>query len=420
MKVLILCDMFPPAFAPRMGYLCKYMKRAGWQPVVVTEYIPENMFAFLTRLVPVTYIKYFHSHHPIWRKVEWLAIFLLDFFFHYKDRKMAKVADSLLREQSFDTVLCSTYRTFPLPAALRVAKKHRLPLIADLRDIIEQYAANEYISKPFHTFPWLDKLITRAFRRHLLSNRNRVLREAACITTVSPWHVETLRPYNPHIRLIYNGYDPELFYPEHFKTDRFLLTYTGRILSFGIRDPRPLLEAVRRLDEEKKIVPEKFCLVWYIDEHSRRLMEHEATVYQVGKYMEYHPYVGADQIPNILHHSSILLQLANKCDEKGPKGIMSTKLFEAMATEKPLLCVRSDESCLEQTIRETRTGTSARTADEAYRFILEQYQRWEKQGFTFVEPNRPAVERFSRSKQAEQFMQLISDVKVSAKNVSHE
>lgn len=409
-RVLILCDLFPPAFAPRMGYLCKYMKRAGWQPVVVTEEIPENMFAFLANNVPVTYIRYFHLQRTFMRKIEWMTIFLLDFFFHYKDRKMAKVANKLLQKENFDAVLCCTYRTFPLPAALHVAKKHHLPLIADLRDIIEQYAGNEYISKPFHSFRWLDKLIVRIYRRHLLRNRNRVLREATCATTVSPWHVQTLASYNPKVRLIYNGYDPELFYPEHPKTSRFLLTYTGRILSLGIRDPRPLFEAVRKLDEEKHIDPQQFCMVWYIDEHSRCLLEQETRIYHVENYMEYHPYVDADKIPDILHHSSILLQIANKCDDKGPKGIMSTKLFEAMATEKPLLCVRSDESYLEQTIRETRTGTSARTAEEAYRFIKEQYQIWKQQGFTSVVPNREAVERFSRSKQAEQFMRLITEL----------
>lgn len=416
MKVLILCDMFPPAFAPRMGYLCKYMKRAGWQPVVVTEEIPENMFAFLAHLVPATYVRFFHARHPLLRKVEWLLVFLLDFFFHYKDRKMAQVADRLMQSQPFDAVLCSTYRTFPLPAALRVAKKYRLPLVADLRDIVEQYAANEYISKSFHTFPWLDRQITLRYRRHLLRNRNRVLRQAACITTVSPWHVETLSPYNPDVRLIYNGYDPELFFPEHPRTPRFLLTYTGRILSFGIRDPRPLLEAVSRLDQEHRIEPEHFALVWYVDDHSRRLLSEAAEMYHVEKFMEYHPYVGADRIPDILHHSSILLQIANKCDENGPKGIMSTKLFEAMATEKPLLCVRSDESCLEQTIRETRTGASARTADEAYRFILAHYQIWKQQGYTAIEPDRAAVQRFSRSKQAEQFMQLITELTNNSQN----
>ena len=47
MKILILCDMFPPAFGPRMGYLCKYMRRAGWEPVVVTEQIDDSTFSFL-------------------------------------------------------------------------------------------------------------------------------------------------------------------------------------------------------------------------------------------------------------------------------------------------------------------------------------------------------------------------------------
>ena len=48
-NVLILCDLFPPAFGPRMGYLCKYIKALGWNPVVLTEAINENMFTFLTK-----------------------------------------------------------------------------------------------------------------------------------------------------------------------------------------------------------------------------------------------------------------------------------------------------------------------------------------------------------------------------------
>ena len=37
-----------------------------------------------------------------------------------------------------------TYRTFPLPAAQYIAEKYHLPLVIDLRDIVEQYASNEY------------------------------------------------------------------------------------------------------------------------------------------------------------------------------------------------------------------------------------------------------------------------------------
>lgn len=77
-------------------------------------------------------------------------------------------------------------------------------------------------------------------------------------------------------------------------------------------------------------------------------------------------YVPASEIPGVLNRSSILLQLANTFASDGPKGFMTTKLFESMAVGKPLLCVKSDESCLEATIRNTRSGLAARTAEEAF------------------------------------------------------
>ena len=237
MKILILCDMFPPAFGPRMGYLCKYMKRAGWEPVVVTERIDDNTFSFLKGETSVTYVNFFRSKRKILHKLEWICVFILDFFFHYKDKKMAKVASRLLEKGTYAGILCSSYRAFPLPAARYVAEKHHLPLVIDLRDIIEQYASNEYIAHNFHTFSWLDKKITAAFRHKLLRDRNNALRKADMVTTISPWHVKKLKAYNPNTELVYNGYDPELFYPEQHRTAQFVITYTGRLISLATRDP---------------------------------------------------------------------------------------------------------------------------------------------------------------------------------------
>ena len=75
-----------------------------------------------------------------------------------------------------------------------------------------------------------------------------------------------------------------------------------------------------------------------------------ATAYPVARYMDFFDYVPASEIPGVLNRSSILLQLANTFASDGPKGFMTTKLFESMAVGKPLLCVKSDESCLEATI----------------------------------------------------------------------
>ena len=325
MKILILCDMFPPAFGPRMGYLCKYMRRAGWEPVVVTEQIDDSTFSFLKGETPVTYVNFFHSKGKILQKLEWICIFILDYFFHYKDKKMAKAASRLLEEGEYAGILCSSYRTFPLPAAQYIAEKYHLPLVIDLRDIVEQYASNEYIAHNFRTFSWLDRKITETFRHKLLRDRNNALRKADQVTTISPWHVEKLQAYNPNTELVYNGYDPELFYPEQHRTSQFVITYTGRLISLATRDPRLLFEAVSRLD--------------------------------VGK---------------------------------------------------PLLCVKSDESCLEATIRNTRSGLAARTAEEAFRFILHHYQFWQDNGYTHINTDKEAVERFSRKKQAEQFMRIFT------------
>ena len=125
-----------------------------------------------------------------------------------------------------------------------IAEKYHLPLVIDLRDIVEQYASNEYIAHNFRTFSWLDRKITETFRHKLLRDRNNALRKADQVTTISPWHVEKLQAYNPNTELVYNGYDPELFYPEQHRTSQFVITYTGRLISLATRDPRLLFEAV--------------------------------------------------------------------------------------------------------------------------------------------------------------------------------
>lgn len=418
MKILILCDMFPPAFAPRMGYLCKYLA-AGWKAVVVTEQIDDSNFSFLTGYAEVTRINYYKATGKIARRLEWITILLLDFFFDCKDRKMIKVASRLLENGGFDGIIGATYRTFPLPAARTVAKRFNLPFVADTRDIVEQYVSDCYIAHPFKTFPWLDKLIVKAFRWKLLKGRNRALREADYITTVSPWHVEMMKRYNPRVELIYNGYDPELFYPEQIVTPVFRMTFAGRLVSLETRNPRPLFEAIARLDGEGHISPDAFRVQWYTDDASREMLRPLVEEYAIGGYMDFSGYVPGDAIPGILNRSSVLLQLANKAGGLGPKGIMSTKLFESLAVEKPLLCVRSDESYLEETIRLAHAGASARTAQEAYDFIRSCYKEWTEKGYTTVQANREVTGAFSRSKQAGQFMRIFDELTEKKRKASH-
>lgn len=409
-KILIICDMFPPAFAPRMGYLCKYLKRMGWEVTVVTEYISDDTFSFLTGNADVSYIQFYKATGKIRRRLEWVWVMLLDILFHYKDRKVINACSKILKTNDYKGILCSTYRTFPLPAAQEIAKKFQLPFIADLRDIVEQYASNEYISHSLNTFSWLDTAITKAFRYRLLKDRNKALRAAHCVTTVSPWHVKVLEQYHSNVKLIYNGYDPDLFYPQLIKTSRFTITYTGRLLSLATRNPGLLFDAIVKLADNNIIRPDTFRVVWYTDRESQSIIDQEALRKGVTSFMEYHDYVPASEIPFILNQSSILLSLANKSDQTGPKGFMTTKFFESLAVEKPILCVRSDEACLAKAIKETNSGLAATNVNEVYDFLKHYYEEWQEKGYTSSSVNRNLLLNYSRKEQAKQFARIFEEI----------
>jgi glycosyltransferase involved in cell wall biosynthesis len=410
MKILILCDLFPPAFGPRMGYLCKYLKQTGIELTVITEHIWDETFAFLKGDTDVTYISFYKSKNNANNFFAWIKVFLLNILFDYKNRRMYHEALRKTRKTHYDLVLCSTYRMFPLPAACRIAKKTNLPLIVDLRDIIEQFSGNEFIMHSLPRLGGLENIFMLLFKIISLKRRNRILRQAARVTTVSPWHTEFLKRFNPHVSLIYNGFDPDIFYPSRVESERFYITYTGRVASTSLRNPELLFEAVGQLAKEGIIHPDKFRIRWFTDHKSRQILREEAAKHPVSTFMDYHDYVAATQIPAILNESAIVLLLANKSDSNGPKGVMTTKFFEALAVERPILCVRGDEDCLEETIRRTRSGLSAHNAEETRQFIETHYRQWLVSKQTTIAVERAEVEKFSRKTQAKQFIRIFEQI----------
>lgn len=411
-KVLIICDLFPPAFGPRMGYLCKYLKQYNWEPVILTEAVDEKTFTFLAGKDQVTYVNYYTAKNPIARKLQWITTLFLDLCFGYKDIRMYNAAKKLVEKTDFELILCSSFRTFPLPAAQKVARKYKLPLVVDLRDIIEQYTGDEFMSHTLPSFCGLNKLFVSVFKRKSLRDRNLVLEKAGYVTTVSPWHVDILKQYNPKVELIYNGFDPELFYPEQEQTSQFIITYTGRLLSTAMRDPGLLLEALAILSEEKVFTDKECRVYWYVDDASRKIITEEAKKYGVLSYMDFKGYVPASEIPSILNNSSVLLLLTNRAKGTGPKGVMTTKFFESLAVEKPVLCVRSDESYLAEAINETHAGLAATHVKEVCHFLKAYYKEWKKNGYTSSLTNKSQLLRFSREEQAKQFIHIFEKTKM--------
>ena len=85
---------------------------------------------------------------------------------------------------------------------------------------------------------------------------------------------------------------------------------------------------------------------------------------------------------------------------------MTTKFFEALGVEKPVLCVPSDEESLAEVIRQTNAGIAATDAEQVRTFIKEQYAAWQAKGYTRQAVNQEQKKRFTRQYQARQFEQI--------------
>ena len=408
-KVLIVCDTFPPAFAPRMGYLCKYLPVYGWEPVVITEYHPQCIYERLAGNNDVTYINYYQSKNKFVQKIKYTFVFLADYFFDYKNIAIKKTARKLMEKHDISLILTSSYRVFPMKAAYQLSKQYKLPIVMDLRDIVEQFPNNEHISKRISNFKALNNTISSVITRKILRQRNKIIQKSDYITTVSEFHVKTLKKYNERVGLIYNGYDPELFFPKTKSCPTFNIVYPGRIMSVEMEDPELLFEAISNLSK-KRVLTSQFCRIkFYTNDKTKKIVREFGEKYLIEEFIDCENMVNSSLIPEILQEASILLLLTNK-HETGPRGIMTTKYFEYLAIEKPVLCIRNDEDCLEKSIRETQSGIAANNVEQVENFILEKYEEWKQNSYTRQNTNKTLVEKFSRKEQAKEFVHIFESL----------
>jgi len=89
---------------------------------------------------------------------------------------------------------------------------------------------------------------------------------------------------------------------------------------------------------------------------------------------------------------------------------MTTKFFEMLAVDQPILCVRGDEGCLEEAILRTQSGIAAHTVDEVCLFIKRYYDEWLETGHVTAHIDHTEAEKFSRRTQAQQFIRIFEQL----------
>lgn len=406
-RILIYAEVIvPPAYNPRLRYFCMHLQKQGYTVDLVCE--SAQNIELLPPEINVFPIEYYRFKKGVLGKIEWLIKFGINLLSDFKGRYFYQKSKHLLQNK-YDIVVSSTSFTFPLPTAAQAARHLNIPLVADLRDIAEQSPDDDYflaIAPP----PIIGKLILKLYKKKYIARRNRAIAQAQAVTTVSPWHVQILSRINSNTHLIYNGFDESVFYPEKIATSKFVIAYFGRIYNEKMRDPHLLLQALQVLKNKKLISSNNCAVQWYVEPAGKDIVFTLAERYDVADLMELHDFVKPQDLPQLMNRSSILLILCSTLAEKRFYGMMTTKFFEAMGCNRPVLCIPHPHDHLAELIEQNNCGLVGDELNEVCGFLEQHYTQWKAAGYVQGLLENEQRMQFSRLMGAQKLERIIEDL----------
>jgi glycosyltransferase involved in cell wall biosynthesis len=274
-----------------------------------------------------------------------------------------------------------------------VKKATGVKWVADLRDSLVAHPHRD-----------AERFLVRAKEQGEHAVARLVARSADAITCVSDAIADELRERSPRGRVvtISNGSDFDDFAGlERHPSDRFRLTHAGSF--FGKRDPRPFLTAVEESGLEDVVV--RFL-------GDFRTADREWTETRaLGDRLELIPYASRRRSLELQRDSEALLLLIPEAGGRG-KGVLSGKVFEYLAAERPILAVVPPDGAAAELIRETGAGVVVAPDDvggmaTALRSLHDRWRAGTLESAPLSEEWRRKVARRSRS---EELARLLEEV----------
>jgi glycosyltransferase involved in cell wall biosynthesis len=251
----------------------------------------------------------------------------------------------IVRSQGIDVVLTTSPPNSVHLIGAAVKRTSGVRWVADLRDSIAS-----------HPHRRVERRSVRAKEKVSESVARLVARQADVIVAASEAiaaEAEGLEPAGV-VTTILNGADFDDFAGLRYRRgERFRITHTGSF--FGKRDPRPFLTALAEsgLDVVARFVGDF------------RVADREwAESLGLGDRLELHPYVSRREALALQRDSDALLLLIPDAGGRG-QGVLSGKVFEYLAAERPILAAVPPDGAAAELIRETGAGLVAAPDDVA-------------------------------------------------------
>jgi glycosyltransferase involved in cell wall biosynthesis len=243
----------------------------------------------------------------------------------------------VVRSEGIDVVLTTSPPSSVHLIGAAVKKATGVKWVADLRD-----------SLVAHPHRRAERLAVRAKEQGEHAVAKLVARSADAITCVSDAIADELRERSPKgpVVTIANGSDFDDFAGlERHPSDRFRITHTGSF--FGKRDPRPFLTALARSGLDDVVV--RFLGDFRVADRDW------AETLELGDRLELIAYAPRRRSLELQRDSEVLLLLIPDAGGRG-KGVLSGKVFEYLAAERPILALVPPDGAAAALVRDTGAG----------------------------------------------------------------
>jgi glycosyltransferase involved in cell wall biosynthesis len=378
-KVLIITYYWPPSGGggvQRWLKFVKYLRHFGWEPVVFTPSNPEmpSVDMSLMNEVPVgleIIRNKIREPYSFYKKLtgkkkgdkiqtaflaekkskvsllEDISVWIRGNLFIPDARKFwINPSVKLLSKYIADGKVAAIITTGPPHSAhmigMRLKERFGIPWLADFRD---PWTNIDY----YHDL----KLGLRADRIHHRLEKQ-VLTLADALTVVSPgMKREFVSTVNRKIHVIPNGYDEEDIkgvYPSRTHSEKFSLAHIGSLTK--TRNAENLWRALRDLCDENPEFAQKLEIrnVGKIDISAIDSMRR----FGMEKYLIRIDYIPHEQVIAQQQKAAVLLLLVN--NTPNAKLILTGKLFEYLASRRPVVCIGPPDGDAAAIISETQCG----------------------------------------------------------------
>jgi glycosyltransferase involved in cell wall biosynthesis len=227
-----------------------------------------------------------------------------------------------------------------------------------------------------------------------------VARRADAIVTVSDATAREVRALDPKgpVRTVANGSDFEDFAGLEYRgSDRFRITHTGSF--FNRRTPRPFLTALARTNLD---VLARFAGDFRV---SDRVW---AEKLGLGDRLDLYPSVPRRRSLELQRDSEALLLLIPEAEGRGA-GVLSGKVFEYLAAERPILAVVPPEGAAARLLTEVGAGVvvGPDDVDGIEGALVDLESRWRPGTLDGMPLDPETRERISRRARVEELAELL-------------